>query len=324
MDCPNCGNEIGEPAAFCTQCGVSTSRRRGRVKSILRWAAIGVGGLLGLFVVLVIVAALATDAPPDELETSDRPSSPDMPSPAPETFREAFLAGGRSGEDLRTAGREFGDDFVQEAVFRVESETLGESGKWAVLNSDISKVCDVVQRMGDARARGEDLTLDEFEDILREELGIKGSALLGAIHSGTGDDPEAIGDFCIPVHAYGVGFIAAFEGTAELYGLDMADTDSSDQLDIAIDEVPRADLRADRMTAYNNGFLAGMNTAGDRGAEYDTPSSTGQSGLNIRFAGAADLSDQARLSLAEVVERIQEGVAQVTAGSKQRIGIHHR
>ena len=313
MECPNCGNEIGEPAAFCTQCGVSTSRRRGRVKSILRWVAIGVGGLLGLFVVLVIVAALATDAPPDEPETSDRPSSPDMPSPAPEAFREAFLAGGRSGDDLRAAGREFGDNFVQEAVFRVESETLGESGKWEVLNSDVSKVCDVFQRMGEARASGEDLTLNEFEDILRDELGIKGSALLGAIHSGAGDDPDGIGDFCIPIHAYRVGFIAAFKGTAELYGLDVAETDSSDELDIAIDEEPRAELRADRMTAYNNGFLAGMSAAGDRGAEYNTPSSTNPSGLTIRFAGAAGLSDQAKSSLAEVIERIQEGVVQVTA-----------
>ena len=41
----------------------------------------------------------------------------------------------------------------------------------------------------------------------------------------------------------------------------------------------------------------------------------GVSGLNIRFVGAADLSDQSKSSLAEVIERIQDGVVQVTAGS---------
>ena len=315
MDCPNCGNEISEPTAFCTQCGVSTPRRRRRVKSILKWVAIGCGGLLGLYVVLVIVVALATDTPSDEPETDGRASPSDMPSPSPETLREAFLAGGKSGDDLRAAGREFGDDFAQEAVFRVESETFGESGKWTVVNSDISAVCDVFLRMGDARARGEDLTPNEFEDILREKLGIKGSALLGAIHSGAGDDSEAIGDFCSPIQAYGTGFIAALEVTAELYGLDLADADGSAELDIAIDEVPRAGLRTDRMTAYNNGFLAGMRAAGEAGRNHDPPSSTGSSELNIRFVGAADLSDQRKSSLAEVIEGIQGGVVQVAAGS---------
>ena len=41
----------------------------------------------------------------------------------------------------------------------------------------------------------------------------------------------------------------------------------------------------------------------------------GVSDLNIRFVGAADLSDQSKSSLAEVIERIQDGVVQVTAGS---------
>ena len=316
MDCPNCRNAISERAAFCTQCGVSLPKRRSRSKSILKWGGIGCGGLLGLFIVVVIVAALATDTPSsDEQETPARSLSSGTPSPELQTVREAFLAGSASGDYLRAAGREFGDDFAQEAVYRVESEIFGESGEWMVANSDIIAVCDVYQRSGDARAKGEDLTLTEFEDILREELGLKGSALMGAIQSGISDDPEAIVDFCAPIHAYGIGFIAAFEFTAELYELDLDETEAPAELDSTIDEVPRAELRTDRQTAYHKGFLAGMGAANEIGSEHDTSSSPGTSGLDIRFVGAADLSDQGKSSLAEVIERIQDGVVQVVAGS---------
>ena len=127
--------------------------------------------------------------------------------------------------------------------------------------------------------------------------------------------PNRLGDFCVPVHAYSIGFIAAFEVTAELYELDLDDADAQAQLDSAIDGVPRTELRTDRQTAYGKGFLAGMDAANEIGAEHGTPSPPGVSELNIRFVGAADLTDQSKSSLAEVIERIQDGVVQVTAGS---------
>ena len=61
--------------------------------------------------------------------------------------------------------------------------------------------------------------------------------------------PNRLGDFCVPVHAYSIGFIAAFEVTAELYELDLDDADAQAQLDSAIDGVPRTELRTDRQTA---------------------------------------------------------------------------
>ena len=71
MDCPNCGSEGSERAAFCTQCGASLPKRPGRARSFFKWGGIGCGGLLGLFIVVVIVAALTTDTPSsDEQDTS--------------------------------------------------------------------------------------------------------------------------------------------------------------------------------------------------------------------------------------------------------------
>ena len=220
MACPNCGTESSERTAFCTQCGASFPKRRGTAKKILKWGGLGCGGLLGLFIVIAIIVGVTTGKPsPDEQETPTRALSSGTPSPAFQTVREAFLAGSESGDNLRAADREFGDDFAQEAVYRVESEIFGKSGEWIVANSDIIAVCDVYQRSGDARARGEDLTLTEFEDILREELGLKGSVLMGAIQSGIRDDAEAIVDFCAPIHAYGIGFIAALNSPPSFMSL---------------------------------------------------------------------------------------------------------
>ena len=321
MDCPKCGTEISERAAYCTQCGVSLTKGRNRTRSILKWGGVGCGGLLVLFIVIVIVAALATDTPSsEEQETPARTSSSGTSSLTLQTVREAFLAGSEVGDDLRAAGRKFDDDFVQEAVSRAKSETFGVSGKWIVSNSDVTAVCDVYLQVGDARERGEDLTTTEFEDLLREKLELKGSFLMGAIQSGISDDAEAIVDFCAPIHAYGIGFIAAFEFTAELYELNPDETDAQALLDSAIDEVPRTELRTDRQTAYHKGFVAGMGAANAIGPQRDTLSSPGVSELSIRFVGTADLSDQSKSSLAEVVERIQEGVVQVTAGSSSGSG----
>ena len=320
MACPNCGADANERTAFCTQCGTSLPKRPG-AKRILKWGGLGCGGLLGLFIVIAIVVGITTGTPPpEEQETPTRALSSGTPSPAFQTVREAFLAGSESGDELRAEGRQFDDDFVQEAVSRVGSEAFGDSDKWIVSNSDVIAVCDVYFQAGDAREKGEDLTTTEFENLLRDELGLRGSFLIGAIQSGISADTEAIVDFCAPIHAYGIGFTAAFEVAAELYGLDPDETDAPAELDSTIDEVPRAELRTDRQTAYHKGFLAGMGAANEIGSEHDTPSSPGTSELNIRFVGAADLSDQSKSSLAEVIERIQDGVVQVTAGSGRGSG----
>ena len=137
--------------------------------------------------------------------------------------------------------------------------------------------------------------------------------------------PNRLGDFCVPVHAYSYKRASDLSprsksppsGWSELYELDLDDADAQAQLDSAIDGVvPRTELRTDRQTAYGKGFLAGMDAANEIGAEHGTPSPPGVSELNIRFVGAADLTDQSKSSLpAEVIERIQDGVVQVTAGS---------
>ena len=75
MDCPKCGAEVSERAAFCTQCGVSLTEGRNRARSVLKWGGVGCGGLLVLFIVVVIVAALTTDSPP---------TSTTIPAPMPD------------------------------------------------------------------------------------------------------------------------------------------------------------------------------------------------------------------------------------------------
>ena len=253
MTCPSCGSDIGEPAAFCSQCGVAVPKRGSTAKRILKWVGIGFGGLLGLFIVMVIVVALTTETPsPEEQETPDT----DLSSWTPV---EAFKSGIESGEYLRVAGREFDDDFVQEAVSRVESKTYGDSEKWVVSNSDVFAVCDVYSRVGDARARGAGLALTEFEDILGDELGLKRSTLMGVIQAGTDDNSGAVVDFCEPIYVYGVGFKAAFEGIiTEIDENNLSESDASAQLDSSIDRLSRAELRTDKKTAYYKGFLAGF------------------------------------------------------------------
>ncbi len=256
MVCPSCGSDIREPAAFCSQCGVAVPKRGSTAKRILKWVGIGFGGLLGLFIVMVIVVALTTETPsPQEQETPDTGLSSGTPS-------EAFTAGIESGQYLRVAGRELDDDFVQEAMSRVESKAYGDPEKWVVSNSDVVAVCDVYSRLGDARARGADLALTEFEDILGNELGLKRSTLMGVIQAGTDDSSGAVFDLCEPIDAYGVGFNAAYEVTiTEIYGFNLSESDASAQLDSTIDRLSRAELRIDKKTAYDRGFLAGMDAA---------------------------------------------------------------
>ena len=235
-----------------------TSKAARYSKEDTQVGGLGCGGLLGLFIVIAIIAGITTGKPsPEEQGTPVRALSSGTPLPAFQTVREAFLAGSESGDELRAVGREFNDDFVQEAVSRVKSEIFGDSDKWIVSNSDIIAVCDVYYRSGDASARGEGLTLTELEDILRKELGVRGSFLLGAIQSGASGNSEAIDDFCAPISAYGIGFSTGFEVTADLYELDPNESDAPAQLDSAIDGLSRTKLRTDRQTAYGKGFLAG-------------------------------------------------------------------
>ena len=311
MDCPSCGHETSERAVFCTQCGTSLPKQGTTVKRFYKWGGIGCGGVLGLFVVIVIIAALTTETP-----TRDERDAPDSSSWTP---TEALIAGSESGDQLKLAGRELDDDFVQEAVSRVASEAFGGSGKWIVSNSDIRAVCEALSRAGHDRARGDELTDAEFKDTLHE-LGMKQAALMGAVVSGSSDDSGASVDFCGPILAYGIGLISGLESAVDLYQLDLNETDASTQLRQRIDEVPRTELRTDRRTAYGRGFLAGLDFAHEIWLEQDSSTSARSSEVGIRVVGDADLSDQSKSSLAEVVERVQGGVVRVTAGSSSGSG----
>ena len=52
----------------------------------------------------------------------------------------------------------------------------------------------------------------------------------------------------------------------------------------------------------------------------NTPTSSDNPTLNIQFIGAADLSDESKLSLADLIESIQSGVVQITTGSGSAAG----
>ena len=70
--CAQCGSEIGGESRFCAQCGAPTGddspgpgpQKRGTARRVLKWAGIGCGSLVGLFIVLVIIGiAIGTDTP---------------------------------------------------------------------------------------------------------------------------------------------------------------------------------------------------------------------------------------------------------------------
>ena len=54
-----------------------------------------------------------------------------------------------------------------------------------------------------------------------------------------------------------------------------------------------------------------------------TPTTSDRPALNIQFIGAADLSDESKSSLADLIESIQAGVVQITTSQRQRVGLHH-
>ena len=217
--------------------GESIPKKRSLTKRIFKWSGIGCGGMLALFILAIIIGITA-----------------EPPSPEFQTGREAFLAGAEAGDALRAEGRELDDDFFQEAVSRVEPEAFGSSDMWIIANNDVLALCDAVSRLGQLRIEsldeGADLTIEEYENFLQGE-GLKRAFLIGAIPS----DGEAVADFCIPIQAYGIGFIAAFEVVAKAYELTLDESEIQASLDSAIDAIPRTELGADSRTAYDNGFF---------------------------------------------------------------------
>ena len=79
--CTECGGEISEGVAYCQHCGASQANvtaspdpapqpsKRGGFRRVLKWTGIGCGGLVGLFVLLMIIGIIASATEDDEEET---------------------------------------------------------------------------------------------------------------------------------------------------------------------------------------------------------------------------------------------------------------
>ena len=223
--------------------------KRGNLKEKMLWA----GGITASIIVLLII--IITVAAPDSEEEVPVSGSSSW------TATEASLAGSKSADQLRASGRKFDDEFVQEALFKVEADVLGDSGGWVVSNSDIAAACDAFQQVGEASSGGDDAMFAVIEEIFQEQTGLERPALIGVLQGGTNDDRSPIQHLCTPIHAYGVGFIAAFGWGVETYGLDQSESYVSTQLDKIIDGLPRSTFRTDPETAYNQGFLDGIDAA---------------------------------------------------------------
>ena len=334
--CTQCRGEISQGAAYCQHCGtfqtdihtnidpaLQPPQRGDGFRKALKWTGIGCGGFVGLVVVIILLAFIATALQDDTEEAEsalptsstqspalalDRNSPTPPPSeikktPLPEapsqTSRDVFIAGGKVGDALMSQGWKFDDAFVQEVVTVVETEVPRESGEWTVLNSDIVVICDIYQRIGEARQSGNDVNADEFNDILHE-LGPKRSALMGATLAGVRDDSGAIVEYCAPIGAYNVGFVAALEGTAGFYEGNLSDELIATQSAAAIDKVSRGDLRkAGKEATYSQGFLAGADAANEVFGK-DSPGGTGDSdkvsaserGAAVRATGASSPDNQ--------------------------------
>ena len=61
--------------------------------------------------------------------------------------------------------------------------------------------------------------------------------------------------------------------------------------------------------------LSSLSPSAQVQADTNTPAPADRPALNIQFIGAADLSDESKLSLADLIEGIQSGVVQITTGS---------
>ena len=296
----------------------------GRRKSVRRPVIVMAGsvGLLIFGLVAVNLGSAANDSPPSTSESNqqraDRPTSlstvvtksaapaltknppasplsenKGRPSPVASlpTPIEIFIAAQESGDTLMDGGWDFDDAFVQEVVTTVESDVSGEFGEWTVLNSDIVVICDIYQRLGAARQSGNDLTTGEFGDIL-QEIGLKRSALMGATLAGVRDDSGAIADFCAPIAAYNVGFVAAFDVTAGFYEGDLSDELIATQSAAAINEVSRDDLRKDgKDSTYAEGFLAGANAANEVFSKDGSEESSGKVPVSERSSTTEVIDD---------------------------------
>ena len=325
----HCNLESGEETDACTLSDPETTKRQSTARKVFKWGGIGCGGLLGLFILLVIVGLLVGTPPSEDVDTHTSPSVDTAPINVPSgdegqklvplppswTIRDIYLAGTESGENLVNSGRKFDDEFLQDAITAVESEVFREVGSWTVTNSDMIAVCDIYIRLGEAIEAGQPIGLDAYMDILQNEIGPKGTALLGAIESGTGDDSNALVNFCTPFTSYSTGYKAAFETTAQLYGHDLGEIDVSPILDMDINRIPRVELRADSTEAYSRGFLDGADAGASLGTEQSPSVVDDTVEPRIHFIEDTEpADDETRASLAEVVEGVQAGVVRVTAG----------
>ena len=317
--------EFHDPSTPAT----NVSKEPSIVRRILKWTGIGCGGLLGLFILLLMIGILVSpSSDEEELESADarneatdstqaanqpnRTTSP--PSLSESDPMDAFLAGIEAGERLRESGRHLDDEFIQEVVAWVEIEVLGQSGDWTVTNGDTIKVCNLYARLGEATQMGQPIAPDEFKDTLRTEVGSRGAAMIGALQSGIEGDSDLLIEFCEPFSAYGLGFNAAYGTAAELYGHDVNDGDSSVRMQTVIDRIPRDELREGGSDNYNRGFLDGMDAAHTIESEQSQVRTRTNSEPRIHFIDDAELPEEGRSSLAETIESIQGGVVRVVAG----------
>ena len=81
MICSNCGNYNREEAAFCNQCGASIRKPASNSRRIFKWAGIGCGGLIGLFIVIVIIGAIASSGNDGNSVTVPMPTYIPLPTP---------------------------------------------------------------------------------------------------------------------------------------------------------------------------------------------------------------------------------------------------
>ncbi len=103
-DCYNCGSPLPQNTDFCSSCGIraylvlppiSSPALRARLrptssrKAVLKWGAIGFGGLVALFLILVFVASKVSPTPQATSEsqiasgTNQSLSNADTPTPEP-------------------------------------------------------------------------------------------------------------------------------------------------------------------------------------------------------------------------------------------------
>ena len=127
MDCPDCGNETGEWAAFCTRCGVALPKQRSAAKKIFKWGGIGCGGLLGLFIVFVVIATL-TSVQDEESWTPTEAPSPSETRQTPISDPSAWYGAGERCDTSEMVG--WSDETWQDTAVRYLGATilLGISG----------------------------------------------------------------------------------------------------------------------------------------------------------------------------------------------------